>query len=351
MKAKDLARQLGVSPATISLVPNNKPGISDTLRRSLLKKIRELGCGDMIGAAQDSGNYASQRPHPVIAYLIYTSCDETDDRFAFYPAVLEGAEMEARENGFHLVVMHLSRQGNPQLQSLLEDVGDTAGVIIQAGHISAGILEDVRSLRLPAVFVDAYLPNRQINSVCVNNEQGVFTAVRYLKEKGHRDLGYVYSGQENDSQVDRRRCFHQALWEYGLEDRKEFYFSCADLHFGSSADELSLRFQKVKPFPTALLAENDHLAWQAIKALEQAGLRVPEDVSVIGFDNRSLCTMITPRLTSMKNSRRLMGRECISLLQNLCRLRRLGIYDACLNYQISTQLIERDSVRDLTKTT
>ena len=53
----------------------------------------------------------------------------------------------------------------------------------------------------------------------------------------------------------------------------------------------------------------------------------------------------------MKNSRRLMGRECISLLQNLCRLRRLGIYDACLNYQISTQLIERDSVRDLTKTT
>lgn len=172
MKAKDLARQLGVSPATISLVLNNKPGISDSLRRSLLKKIRELGCGDMIGAAQDSGNYASQRPHPVIAYLIYTSCDETDDRFAFYPAVLEGAEMEARENGFHLVVMHLSRQGNPQLQSLLEDVGDTAGVIIQAGHISAGILEDVRSLRLPAVFVDAYLPNRQINSVCVNNEQG-----------------------------------------------------------------------------------------------------------------------------------------------------------------------------------
>lgn len=78
---------------------------------------------------------------------------------------------------------------------------------------------------------------------------------------------------------------------------------------------------------------------------------MPEDVSVIGFDNRSLCTMITPRLTSMKNSRRLMGRECISLLQNLCRLRRLGIYDACLNYQISTQLIERDSVRDLTKTT
>ncbi len=80
--------------------------------------------------------------------------------------------MEARENGFHMVLMHLSRQGNPQLQSLLEDVGDTAGVIIQAGHISAGILEDVRSLTLPAVFVGAYLPNRQINSVCVNNEQG-----------------------------------------------------------------------------------------------------------------------------------------------------------------------------------
>ena len=115
MKAKDLAKKLGVSPATISLVLNNKPGISDSLRHSLLKRIREMGCEDMLSPAVPQAAAAprqEERAHPVIVYLIYTSSDENNDRFAFYPAVLEGAEMEARTNHYNLVVLHMSREGS-----------------------------------------------------------------------------------------------------------------------------------------------------------------------------------------------------------------------------------------------
>ncbi len=74
----------------------------------------------------------------------------------------------------------------------------------------------------------------------------------------------------------------------------------------------------------------------------------PDDVSVVGFDNRSICTMLEPNLTSVKNYRHLMGRECVMLLDNLRRMKKLGISDPCIKYELPTELVERDSVRDLT---
>lgn len=357
MKAKDLAKKLGVSPATISLVLNNKPGISDSLRHSLIEKIRELGCDSMLSescrpAQEEPADPAHGAIRPVVVYLIYTSCNEYDDRFAFYPAVLEGAEMEARDSNYNLMVLHMSCEGNANLCRLVECSGGAIGAIVQASHIDECILQDVRSLDIPCVFVDAYRPDLKASSVCVNNEQGVYSAVRHLKEKGHRNLGYVHSGSMGDSQLERRRCFHQALREYGLADRHENYFIARGACGGEGTDvftSLCADFQQAEHMPTALLAENDRLAWQAMKALEHGGLRVPDDVSVIGFDDRSICTMVEPKLTSVKNYRHLMGRECVTMLRNMRRLKKLGFSDPCLKYELPAELIERDSVKDLTR--
>ena len=350
MKAKDLAKKLGVSPATISLVLNNKPGISDSLRHSLIEKIRELGCDFMLSEASAASTHGGdEAPHartrPVIVYLIYTSCDENNDRFAFYPAVLEGAEMEARDNNYNLVVLHMSCQGNANLSRLVECSGEAIGAIVQASHIDDCILHDLRTLNIPYVFVDAYRPDQKVSSVCVNNEQGIFSAVKYLKEKGHRELGYVYSGCENDSQVERRRCFHQALREF----RRENYFTAGCSMEADDFDVLKDLFRQTERMPTALIAENDRLAWRTMKALERGGYRVPDDISVIGFDDRSICTMVEPNLTSIKNYRHLMGRECVIMLQNVRHIKKLGFSDPCLKFELPTELIERDSVKDLTK--
>lgn len=353
MKAKDLAKRLGVSPATISLVLNNKPGISNGLRHSLLDKIRELGCGDMLEHAYGPPQgeevpsvQGGSRARPAIAYLIYTDCDEKSERFAFYPAVLEGAEMEARENRFNFVVLHMSREGNPDLKNLLEFNGKIAGLIIQAKTITDTILSDLQPLSLPAVFIDAYRPEAGVSSVSVNNEQGIFSAVRYLKEMGHKRIGYVSTGSVGDSHVERRRCFHQALWEYGLEDKKENYYVFQDCN-SLSRSALCARFQDREALPTALMAENDHVAWRLMKVLECCGLRVPEDISLVGFDDRSLCTMMEPNLTTVKNFRHLMGRECVLLLQNILRLEKLGVPNTALKLELPTELIVRDSVKQL----
>lgn len=353
MKAKELAKKLGVSPATISLVLNNKPGISDSLRHSLLEKIQELGCESMLAGGTKAAEPSpvlddSLQARPVIAYLIYTSCDEHSDRFAFYPAVMEGAEMEARDNNYNLVVLHMSAEGNAGLPGLIRRSGNVLGAIIQANRINDHIIRDAKSLSIPCVFVDAYRPDRKVSSVCVNNEQGVLEAVQYLKERGHQKVGYVYSGCDSDCQVERRRCFHQALRELELADKREYYFiaGCdADIN---DTENLVRQFSQAKEMPTALLAENDRQAWRALKALRQCGFRVPDDVSLIGFDDRSLCTMAEPHLTSVKNHRHLMGRECVIMLQNLRRLKKLGLKDPCLKFELPAQLIRRKSVADYT---
>ena len=352
MKAKDLAKKLGVSPATISLVLNNKPGVSQSLRHSLIEQIKDLGYGDMLAGGSHvstpTANHGQARAS--IAYLIYTSCDESNDRFAFYPAVLEGAEMEARDSNYNLVVLHMGFSGNANLRQLLDNSGDVMGAIVQANNLDDAILQDVRSLDIPCVFVDSYRPDIRTSSVCVNNEQGIFSVVKYLKEKGHRDIGYVYSGWDHDSQLERRRCFHQALREFGLEDRREYYFKAGPTEDYFGLEPLEEALKKVEHMPTALVGENDRQAWRAVKALQRLGLKVPDDVSVVGFDNRSICTMIEPNLTSVRNYRHLMGRECVMLLENLRRMKKLGIGDPCVKFELPTELVERDSVRDLTKT-
>jgi len=255
--------------------------------------------------------------------------------------------MEAREHGYNLMVLHMSCHGNANLRRLVQSGGDAIGAVIQTSNVNEDILDDIRSLDVPCVLVDSYRPEVRISSVSINNEQGVYSAVRHLKEKGHREVGYVYSGWDHDSQLERRRCFHQALRTYELPDKREYYFQAGagdDLY---DPDRLENLLRAAPQLPTAFLAENDRQAWRTIKALERCGYRVPEDISVIGFDNRSICTMVEPNITSIKNYRHLMGRECVIMLQNLHRLRKLGFQDPCLKLELPTELVERDSVRDL----
>lgn len=356
MKAKDLAKKLGVSPATISLVLNNKPGISDSLRQSLLEKIEELGCQEMLCDSHPNAKSAGEKPGktdpPAILYLIYTGYMEDDSNAAFFPAVLEGAEMEARDNGYKLIVFHMNCQENTSLPELLRHSGNVAGAIIQSSQINDRILADVQSIDVPCVLIDLYRPDLQLSGVCVNNEQGIFSLVKYLKEMGHRDIGYVYSEFSSESLQERKRCFHAALRELGLEDRPENYFisawDCRDCSYNFK--RITQQLSQAERLPTVLVTEDDHEAAQIYQALRHLGLRVPEDISVTGFDDNFLATMLDPPLTTVKNYRHLMGRECVLLLQNLLRLKKAGIKNPCLKYEVATKLVKRDSVQNLKET-
>lgn len=343
IKAKELAQRLNVSPATISLVLNNKPGISDHLRNSLLQRIKDLGCEEML-----SNCAPAHSPPPSsrlgIAYLIYTDSEENSEKFAFYPAVLEGAEMEARENSYNFLVYHIT-PGEGDLKNLLENA-NVVGAVAQVKCITEEILVDLSVLDIPYVFIDAYRPDLAVSCVCVNNEQGIYSAVRYLKEMGHREIGYISTGNASDMAIERRRHFHLSLREYGLGDNRKNYYIAAE-HNTELLPALCRAFQDSPPKVTAFLAENDVLAWQAILALKRCGYRIPEDISIIGFDDRSVCLLTEPNLTTVRNYRHLMGQQSITMIQNKLYLKKLNMTEASIKYELPTELIIRDSVRKI----
>lgn len=366
VKAKDLAKKLGVSPATISLVLNNKPGISESLRRSLLEKIQELGCEGMLCEACRTG--AAPGSHPakeapeasqegacacnVIAYLVYQDEDyfeDMHDPYSFFTGVLEGVEYEAWENDCCLVMIHVNKHKGVSLKEQLRRAGNVVGVIVHPCGTSERLRRDMEEVGLPFVFVDTYgTPEWEPSSVCISNRQGMQNAVSYLKGKGHRRIGYVYSGWETQVEVERRKCYRQALRDHGLEVREENFFQAGTGEELFDFQRLAGLFQDAAELPTALVCENDRQAWRSIKALRQIGKRVPEDVSVIGFDDIPLCTKVEPNITSIHNSPHLMGRACVMLLQNLAKLREREA-DPWLRYELPARLVERDSVRDLTE--
>lgn len=350
MKAKDLAKKLGVSPATISLVLNNKPGISDSLRQSLLEKIRALDCESMMCEACRGGEAPSASPAEngckSIAYLSYLDCEDDNDAFGFYPGVLEGAEMEARDNNLSLTVFHMKCEKGASPAELFQRSGNIVGAVVQAERVTDEILQDIQNVNVPVVFMDVYDPEMMVSCVRVDNRQSMHIITSYLKSCGHTEIGYVYSGWEMGWQKDRRQCFCRSMNDLGLETVPEFFFRAGidgDLYDCRHLAEL---FSQAERLPTALVCENDRQGMRTVNALKQLGYRVPEDISVIGFDNNPISKLVSPRLTTVRNSSQLMGRTCIMLLQNLQKLQRSGFSSTLLKYELPTELVIRDSVLD-----
>ncbi len=340
IKSKELAGLLGVSTATMSLVLNQKPGISDELRMSLLQRVREMGYGYMIKEIEEGGPPAVNADN--IAYVILSEYRDEVDEASFFPPVLEGAEREARYQGYHFSIIHMYGES---IQSLKETVNPAqfAGMIVSAERMDEEMKRHLDRTEVPYIALDCYDPLVEISSVTVNNRQGVRRAVEYLAAKGHRRIGYVCSGRSYSSLVERRRAFQYALEEAGL--------ACDETNFlevtgtGQKAtDCLERLWSREKP-PEALMVENDVLAASVYRALEDTGYKIPEDVSVVGFDGRSICSMLEPPLTTMRIPRRLLGRSLITLLRNKIDLRRRSMEDVTVRLELNAELVEMGSVR------
>ena len=342
MKSKELAKLLGVSPSTVSVVLNGKPGISDSLRASLEEKIRALGYGEMLadpGKAVRSGN-----GQPVIAYLIYMDLEDWSDQLSFFPGVLSGAELEAREMGASLEMVHIRCEKGAPLPEILRRRGNVIGCVVQAQRVTQELLRDTQSVDVPCVFMDSYDPDLPVSSVNIDNRQAMHAVIKHLTRQGHRRIGYVWDrcglagGQEEDYILHRRAMFYQAMFEFGLERD-----AALDLSYEDDEGRLRALLQR-EDRPTAFAAQGDRHAMWVMDTAKSLGLRVPEDVSVVGFDNTFLCEMTRPRLTSVRNSSQFMGRNCVQLLQTLRRLRASGVEDPRLKFYLPAELVERDSV-------
>lgn len=330
VRSKDIAKLLGISTSTVSLVLNNRPGVSAETREKVQNAIYELG-------------FKNEKPQKAeleknLKLIIYKKHGRVVDDTPFFSELLEGMETEARRSGCNFLISYVSSQENPADISGIIGSG-IDGVIILATEMLQEDLQIVKNISLPYVMLDSYFEDETFDTVAINNSQGAYIATKHLIEMGHREIGYLKSITPINNFTERKEGFNKVLDKYNLALNEKYVFGLeSNTHGAYSAMREIL--QNHSEMPTAFFADNDLIAIGALKAFKEAGLRIPEDISIIGFDNMSFCEICEPNLTTVSVPKQMMGMMTVRLI--------IEKIDSAVNenikLEVCTKLIERNSV-------
>lgn len=329
-----IAEYADVALSTVSQVLNNKPNVSPEMRHRVLAAAARLGY---------KSRFSSESPLSAeiktIGLLTKQRNGDPLNINPFYSHIIAGAEAECRRHNISLMYANIEVDEHNHAISLpsmlLEERVD--GVIVLGAFLEE-TLGHISNRANQIVLVDAYTSEGdEFDRVLVDNVSGAMKAVRYLVAAGHRAIGLI--GSEPDSYpsiTERRQGYLNALAQHNL---KSFVEDSPLVR--PDAYEATKRLLARAPEITAILACNDNVAIGVVNALQDIGLRVPEQVSVIGFDNIDLARELKPALTTMHVDKVLMGvvavRHLIDRAGNPNR--------ASLKTLVSTQVIERETVQ------
>lgn len=339
MTNKEIALQLDISPAALSLVLNNRPGVSDATRERVLAKIGEMGYAHLIKkGAQQSAN---------ICFVVYKRHGQILDQHPFFLLLMESVESQARQYGFSILLMTIDNRCpiEPQIAQL--DNMDARGAVIFATEMLEEDLVCLEKLRMPFVALDNDFTRFNINTVSINNQMGTYQAIAHLVKLGHKKIGYLKCKTRISSYVERERGFRDALAAFGLELEQRYIYETRYTEEGSYQD-FKACLSSGAELPTALVTDDDTIAAGVMKVLQEKGIAVPDAISIVGFNDRPGCEISTPPLTSVNVPRQSFGAEAIDCLMRMIeRKERTGPNGRSKKIRIGTQLEIRGSTAQL----
>ena len=343
MTYKEIAKELSISPATLSLVLNNKPGISEGTRQRVLDEVERLGLAHLIKINPPASTSAGN-----LCFVVYKRTGSVLDQHPFFLLIMESLESQAHQNGYNLLINTIDGRSPviPQIMRLNEM--DIQGVVIFATEMEDTDLDYLRELRHPFVVMDNNFTLSNINTVAINNEMGTFQAVSHLVKQGYRKIGYLKCSERISSFRERERGYTSALEHVGLS------LDPADVLEARYSEEGSYRdfkhiFSTPRELPRAFFTDDDTIVSGFMRALAEKGVRVPQDISIVGFNDRPSCELFSPPLTSVDVPKHSFGAEAVdTLVQLIKKHEESGVrnrYGRALKIRICTQLVERQSTR------
>ena len=333
-KVKDIAAMLNLSPATVSLVINNKPGISDATRKRVYGALEELGLQDAL-----SEILAEKKSIQLFIFRKKSKADSDGQYFSqIFSGTLEGIDVKAKELGFNLMIAYMDEENITGHVADLEQ-NKISGILLLGTDMEPRYAAKLIQTNIPVVVIDNYYETQNINCVTINNEQGVFYAVSHLADMGHKEIGYIHStvGVQNFSE--RYHGFLRAMEKYSFAISPGNII-CLDSDTRHMQANLKSRFEQLQRFPTAFLADNDIVAIHAINAFKEINMNVPENISIIGFDDMPLSEMMAPPLSTVHVDKKQLGSMAVKRLFEI-------IQDSAsqpCKIEVGTRLIVRSSV-------
>lgn len=333
--SKELASILGVSTSAVSMALNGRKGISDATRNSILKAAEEYGI--------KRESRKSSRSF-FINLVIFKKHGMVYGDTPFFSAVLEGISEGIRESGYNLQVSYFYDNQDISEQIKMLALSDCAGIILLATEMLEDDIKLFQEIPQPLVVLDSYFEIPNFNTIVINNQLGAFIATKYLIDCGHRSLGHVASSVEINNFRERGDGFKKAVYT------SAFYkeCSCKVIRVGSTQDsaynDMSNYLNGNPQLPSALFIDNDIIAISCIRALKEHGYRIPNDVSIIGFDDLPVAYVTSPKLTTVNVPKELMGRYAVSRLLEIIKS---DEQSSTIKISINTSLVIRDTVKKI----
>lgn len=333
VKIKDIAEKLGISSATVSMALNDRPGVNAQTKQRVMELVKKLNY---------TGSTIKKIPqnNGVINFLVYKRFGKIITNTQFFSDLIEAVEKATRYHNYTIALTYCNNQ--EELNSVINSIlsAQPEGIIILGTEMEENDLNVFENMDIPIIVLDNDLLGCEVDTVTINNFDGIFRAIKYLKEQGHTDIGYLKSSFLIKNFEQRSMAFKYSLDKLNLNYDENKVFLIEPTIEGACKDIHSIIKEKIV-FPKALIADNDLIAIGALKAFNQVGIRVPDDISIIGFDNIPMGGIFEPSLTSINVSCKDLG--SLAVEQLLWRIKHKN--EPFHKTSIATSLVIRRSVK------
>ena len=322
---RDVAKAAGVSTATVSNVLNGTGKVGRRTHQLVVSTVKRLGYIPDVHA-----RHLASRERRTLGIIV------SDIENPFFPEVIKGFETRARQLGYNAILNDTNydpRRTQEAAERMMEH--KVRGVAIMTSEVSTRLIHELARRKIAVTFLDLVPVRQYMSNLRIDYFSGIQQIVRYLYSCGHRRIAFVAGRPKLKSNIARLQAYEKCMLELGLEAGP---ILPGDLKFeGGLAAGAAIA--KLASRPSAVMAINDLTAIGVIKALLSAGIRVPEDVSVTGFDKTRLADYSNPSLTTVDIHREELGHMAADALHELSS----SPHPQGKEYRIGAELVVGDS--------
>jgi DNA-binding LacI/PurR family transcriptional regulator len=336
---RDVAKLAGVAVSTASLALNDKERVSEATRKKVIEAARKLN----YYPSSIAKRFALNKTH-TIALCAFIAGDRPLG--GFYMPVIQGVMDVVNANNYSF---QLDIKGEYQNSSTKSEVLSRFAkyrlvdglIILSYWPLQVKEILDLEQMNFPYIVVDGHIPGMETNCVEMDNFGGAVKVVEYLIHLGHRRIGFIIGPPDQQSSVERIKGFQKALRKNGIDYDKGLIYG-GDFHKKSGYQGMKYLLN-LPSSPSAVFVANDNMALTAIKAIKEKGLKIPEDISIVGFDDIEAASQIDPPLTTVRQPLYKMGEEAAKLLFKLLNNKESKPQKIILD----TELVVRESCKAL----
>jgi LacI family transcriptional regulator len=299
---KEIAIRAGVAANTVSRALNGRSGISETTRKRIIKIASEMNyIPDRIASSLRS------KKTNLIGVMVPNIVNP------YWADIIRGIEDCAYQNGFQ-ILLSISEEDNMREESIIDQFRSlrVAGLLLTPSYESRELIRSIADLSIACVLINRRYMGYNIPFVMPDNVNGIRQAVSHLVELGHEHIGFLNGHPGSMTSQIRYNAFTESLRESGLNPSSCPYSMCSGI-FDSAYEESKKIFQSQNHM-TAIICFSDFVAFGVYKAAQELGLNIPNDMSIVGFDDIELTSIVSPPLTTIHIPRHDMGASAMTLL-------------------------------------